>query len=108
MENILPEITCSSCHSPISAIDNFCSQCGKKIKEPPFSISVGKQIFVYFISFFLAPFGLAFAFKYLKLPDSKARKIGIIVIILTILSIATTIYISTVFTKFQYQGLDEF
>ena len=60
------ETLCSSCHNTVSDSANFCPQCGKKIKEPPLSTTVARQILIYCVSFFLAPFGLGYAFKYLK------------------------------------------
>ncbi|MEK9154984.1 MAG: zinc ribbon domain-containing protein [Patescibacteria group bacterium] len=106
MENISSETTCSSCNAPISPTENFCPQCGTKLKEPPLSISVRKQAFIYLISFFLAPFGLGYAFKYLKQSDPKARKVGIIVVILTILAIALMIWVTKIFTSWEYQLID--
>lgn len=106
MENISPETACPSCRAPISAVENFCPQCGIKLKEPSFSTSIGKQAFIYFISFFLAPFGLVYVFKYLKLSDSKARKIGIAALILTILGISLTIWTAKEFMSSYYNLLN--
>ncbi len=106
MENISSETTCPSCRAPASAAYNFCPRCGAKLKEPPLSISAQKQAFIYLISFFLAPFGLGFAFKYLKQSDPKARRIGIIVIILTIIAITLMIWIAYTFTKWEFQSIN--
>jgi len=108
MENILSETTCPSCHAPVSAADNFCPQCGAKLKEPPLPTSAGKQIFIYLISFFLAPFGLFYAFKYLKQSNPKARKVGIIVVILTILAIALMVWVTIAFTSWEYKSINAF
>ena len=91
----------------MSAAENFCPQCGVKLKEPPLSISFGRLAFVYLISFFLAPFGLVFAFKYLRQPDPKARMVGIVVIILTILAIALTILTANIFTRWEYRYIND-
>ena len=106
MENITPQIICPSCHTPVSVNENFCPQCGKKLKEPPLSTSVGRQIFIYLISFFLAPFGLGYAFKYLKQPDPQAKKIGLVVILLTILAVGVMFWVTSAVTKFEYQSID--
>jgi hypothetical protein len=58
---------------------------------PP-ATSVSKQIIVYLISLFLAPLGLWYAWKYLKQDDRKSKIIGAVVIALTILSLAVTIW----------------
>lgn len=51
------------------------------------SSTVGKQISIYAISFFLPPFGLIPAYKYLKKSEFKYKKIGYIAVALTITSI---------------------
>jgi hypothetical protein len=106
MENIAPLIVCSSCQAPVTAEENFCPKCGVELKEPPFTISTGRLVFVYLVSFFLAPFGLGYAFKYLRHSSPEARKIGIIVVILTVLAIALMIGVSVVFTGWEAQSLD--
>jgi hypothetical protein len=58
---------------------------------PP-ATSVPRQIIVYLISFFLAPFGLWYAYKYLKQDDRKSKTIGTVVIALTIVSITISIW----------------
>lgn len=88
------ELTCNSCHYPISENFYFCPNCGKKIHEPPVSTSVGRQIWIYFLSTFLPPLGLWPGIKYLLQNDEKAKMIGIIAIVLTILSTIITIWIS--------------
>ncbi|MBI5306459.1 zinc ribbon domain-containing protein [Candidatus Wolfebacteria bacterium] len=101
MENT-SEILCPLCQSAISASANFCSQCGKKIKDPPLSTSIQKQIFIYCVSFFLAPFGLGYAFKYFGQPDKKSRIIGIVALALTIIAIALMIFVSKAFMDLLY------
>lgn len=106
MEKISSEAACPTCHAPVSAAENFCPQCGAKLKELPLSISPRKQAFIYLISFFLAPFGLPFAFKYLKQSDPKARRVGYIVITLTILAIILMVWITNAFTNWEYQSVN--
>ncbi|MBI5913530.1 hypothetical protein HY839_03795 [Candidatus Azambacteria bacterium] len=99
----MPEIiVCSSCQAVAPAEANFCAQCGKKLKNAPLSTSVGKQIFIYLVSFFLAPFGLGYAFIYLKQPDAKARTIGAVSLALTACAIVAVIWIATAFMKSLY------
>ena len=100
----IKEILCPSCLAVLPSSAYFCSQCGTKLKESPVSISASKQVIIYFISFFLAPFGLVYVFRYLKQPDHKARKIGVIALMLTILGISLTIWASKEFMN-SYYGL---
>jgi hypothetical protein len=58
----------------------------------PAATTVSKQIIVYLISFFVAPFGLWYAWKYLKQGDNKSKEIAIVAIALTIISVAITIW----------------
>ena len=97
---------CPACQGAVSATENFCPRCGFKLKEPAFSISVGRQTFVYFVAFFLAPFGLGYAYKYLKNPDPKARRVGIVVIILTVLSVLLMLWIGSAFARWEGQLLN--
>ncbi|OGK24169.1 hypothetical protein A3A46_00465 [Candidatus Roizmanbacteria bacterium RIFCSPLOWO2_01_FULL_37_13] len=78
---------CTVCKQPIQVNWNFCPNCGNILRVKPLSTSVLRQLVIYSVSFFLPPFGLGYAFKYLRQDDRKARIIGIISIILTILSI---------------------
>jgi hypothetical protein len=58
---------------------------------PP-STSVSRQIIVYLISFFLAPLGLWYAWKYLKQEDQTSKIIGAVAIVLTLVAVALTIW----------------
>jgi len=58
---------------------------------PP-ATSISRQIVIYLISFFLAPLGLCFAWKYCKQDDRKSKNIGIAAIALTIVSLAMAIW----------------
>ena len=69
-------------------------------------VSVGKQALVYFVSFFLAPFGLAFAFKYLRRPETQPRIVGTVAVLLTILGITAVLLVGTAFTNSFYGSLD--
>ncbi|OHA46461.1 MAG: hypothetical protein A3A80_04230 [Candidatus Terrybacteria bacterium RIFCSPLOWO2_01_FULL_44_24] len=93
---------CPSCHAAASALANFCSQCGKKLKERQLSTSVAKQIIIYLVSFFLAPLGLGYAFKYIKQRDPKTRMIGIVSLALTVIAIVLMIWLTKTFTNSLY------
>ncbi|MBI2591083.1 MAG: zinc ribbon domain-containing protein [Candidatus Brennerbacteria bacterium] len=100
------DITCLSCHKVISDSANFCPQCGIKLKEPALSTSIGKQILIYFISFFLAPFGLHYAIKYIRQSDHKVKIVGIVSFILTVSAIALMFWITSSFMNALYQPLN--
>lgn len=100
----MEEISCASCHTLLLESYYFCPNCGKKVKEPPVSTTFGKQLFIYVISIFFPPFGLWPGVTYLLDKNEKAKMIGIIAIILTILStIITTWLVYT--TMIQVQTL---
>lgn len=99
------ETSCRSCNGVINEAWNFCPICGVKLKEPPISTSIGKQALIYFVSFFLAPFGIGYAFKYLKQSDSKAKIVGAVSLALTISAVALMFWITSSFMNALYQPL---
>nr|MBI5455359.1 hypothetical protein [Candidatus Levybacteria bacterium] len=82
---------CKYCNFIILSSYYFCPNCGKKLHEPPLSISIGKQIGIYLLSFFLPPLGLMPAFRYIKQSDPKSKTVGIIALLLTIISVVISI-----------------
>lgn len=101
MENELAysenQLLCPACHKPITEDEYFCPSCGKKLKERPVSTGVAKQTLVYLVSFFLPPFGLPWAYKYLRQPDQKSKIIGYVTVALTVLSLIINIWLIIVF-----------
>jgi hypothetical protein len=83
---------CPSCNAQMMSSDNFCSNCGKSLRTVPPGKSVSKQIIVYLVSFFLAPLGLYYAWKYLNQDDRTSKIIGVAAIALTIASIAIALW----------------
>ena len=88
----LPGMVCPACKASVQSSANFCPNCGRRLRTTPPATSVSKQVIVYLVSFFLAPLGLWYAWKYLKQDDNKSRKIGVAAIALTIISVAITIW----------------
>ncbi len=82
---------CPACGKPLDANSYFCPNCGKKIKDPPPSTTISKQIMVYLFALFVPPFGIIPAIKYLKSPDHKAKTVGYFTILLTIMSLILTL-----------------
>jgi len=104
MEN---QINCRYCGANILRDDYFCPSCGKKLKDKPLSTGIWKQIYVYLLSFLLPPLGLWPAVKYLRQPDEKSRMIGFVAIVVTIISIAITVWFGLGFMNTFNQQLNQ-
>ena len=97
-ENRIPEISnlpgmvCPACNASVQSSANFCPNCGRQFRTVPPATTVSRQIIVYLVSFIAAPFGLWYAWKYLRQDDNKSKKIGIVAIALTVISAAITIW----------------
>lgn len=91
------QIQCPYCKNNITETDYFCPNCGKKLKNKPLATDLLKQLSIYLISFLLPPFGLWPAVKYLRQPDSKAKNIGLAALVITVISLVISIYISARF-----------
>ncbi|MBI1838863.1 MAG: zinc-ribbon domain-containing protein [Candidatus Colwellbacteria bacterium] len=97
---------CPKCKTEVSETAYFCSNCGQPLKSRPESTSIPKQILIYFVSFFLAPLGLVYTFKYLRQPDKKSKTIGAVSLALTIVAITATVYLGIAYTKQQYSEIN--
>lgn len=95
MDNVALTQTCFKCGTTITSLDKFCSNCGSSLELP--STTIGRQIFIYAISFFLPPFGLKWIFKYFKSPQQKAHVIAWVIIFLTIISIIISIWTGMIY-----------
>jgi hypothetical protein len=104
---IQPETICPSCKSAVSAAAYFCPNCGKQLRDKPPDTTLLKKIIVYSVSLFLPPFGLWYAWKYLKYGDYESRRICIIAVILTIISIIVTTWLTAGFINSIFQSLNE-
>jgi len=83
---------CSACNTSVPSSSHFCLNCGTPLKKKPIPTSCSRQIIIYMISFFLAPFGLWYAWKYIKQGDGKAKRIGIASIAITVTSLALSLW----------------
>jgi hypothetical protein len=100
------QITCPHCKGNISLADYFCPHCGKKLKEELQPTTLLKQLTIYLVSFFLPPLGVWPAIKYLRQGDKKSKKIGLIALFLTIISIVITIWLTINFINSFNQQLN--
>jgi hypothetical protein len=80
-------LKCKKCSRLIIPEFYFCPICGNKIKDKPLSIGIFTQIGVYIFSALLPPFGLKWAFRYLRQEGKKSKIIGWISVGLTTLSL---------------------
>lgn len=94
---------CKYCGQPVQESFYFCPNCGKKLKEPPLSISVSTQLVVYLVSFFLPPLGLIYAYKYSRHGGTKERYIALTAVILTCL----TIYFQYLFLAKAWENVSQ-
>ena len=85
---------CKNCGYQILGDYYFCPNCGKKLKNPPLALTISKQIYIYFISVALPPLGLWPGIKYLLDKRPKAKIIGTVAIILTIISSILTVQLT--------------
>ena len=65
--------------------------------EKPLSTTFLKQLLIYSVSFFLPPLGIWPAIKYLRQSDEKSKKIGLVALFLTIISIVITSWLTISF-----------
>lgn len=107
-ENMEPTIQnqCPKCGTEIFGNEYFCPNCGKVLKSKPADTGIPKQILIYLVSFFLAPFGLGYAFAYLKQPDKKSKIIGWIAVALTVLAIGSTVLLAKGFLEWEYSAIN--
>lgn len=97
---------CPRCGAPLAPEANFCPQCGDKIKDPAPSTSIGTQIRVYFIALFIPPFGLWYAYKYIRYGGGTEKKIGYACLILTAVAIYLLIITTQAFINAMNQSLN--
>lgn len=90
----MESLFCLSCRINLDPTFHFCPNCGEKIKDMVMSTSLGKQIGIYLLSIFLPPFGLWPGIKYLRQTNQKAQIIGTVAIILTVVSIGISLWMS--------------
>lgn len=97
-------LSCPECKYQIDNQWYYCPNCGKILKDKLVSVPLLKQVFIYLISFFLAPFGLAWGIKYIRNKNAKVKIVGIISIVLTVISICLLFVVYKYFMD-QYANL---
>lgn len=94
-------LSCPKCGYQIQEAYYFCPNCGNKLKNPPLSTTLAKQLYLYLISIILPPVGLFPGIKYLLDRNPTAKIIGIILITLTLLSTVISIKLTMDFVNSQ-------
>ncbi|HYK08815.1 MAG TPA: zinc-ribbon domain-containing protein [Candidatus Eisenbacteria bacterium] len=103
-----PTLVCPNCGNILVPGDAFCPKCGAKVENQAQSVGIGKQIYVYFVSFFLPPFGLIWAWKYMRSSSSQMKRVGIVAIVLTIAGIFLTIWTTMGFLQGMQAQLNSY
>ena len=85
---------CQSCHIQVRPTDYFCFNCGKSIHPKPLSISVATQLTYYVGSIILPPMGFIWGYKYLKETDPKAKMVGLVCYIITIVVLVLAVKVT--------------
>ncbi len=85
---------CTKCGSEISETDYFCPQCGVKIRNPRLSVSFGAQAKAYLVSALFPPFGLWYAYRYMKNGDAQSKKIALAVVLVNLVFFFITLWLA--------------
>lgn len=98
------QFICPTCSTIAIPGSKFCSNCGAPLQVDPVTLSVGKQVWIYFVSFFLPPLGLVWVFKYFRSESGQLQRVALIATILTVVSILLTIWATAgIFQNVQTQ-----
>jgi hypothetical protein len=106
---IMDKNICPICHEAALPEWYFCPNCGAKLNAPPLSTSLVAQVWLYAFSAIL-PIICFLAVtkwqgvKYVKSPDSKTKKIGIIACTILALSTILSVWYATVWIQQEIQS----
>ncbi len=84
---------CPKCGNTVFPTDEFCAHCGFRLSLKKENFSLGKIIWIIFVSLILPPFGLIWTFKYMKSKNSSEKKVAIMSLLLTMLSVILNIWL---------------
>lgn len=87
-------MVCKYCSLPVTPVDYFCPNCGKKLKDKPVSTGFGALVWLFGLSAFAPPFGIGLTIKYMKSEDEQARALGWVSLIVTIVALILTILLT--------------
>ncbi len=88
---------CPACGMQIDLMFHYCPQCGKSLRELLLGISIIKQMYIYFVSILVPPFGLIYTFRYIRYPLMQVKIVGIVALVLTLVSLGIIVWVSIPF-----------
>jgi len=91
-------INCGKCKKPLSEFSYFCPNCGNKIINKPFKLTIKTILYVITLSIFFPPLGIFPGFKYLRYKEISAKLFGLLTIVITLIFTYLMFY---VFIKFM-------
>jgi hypothetical protein len=95
---------CSQCRQPVTPTAHYCSNCGKKLMEPPLSTAIETQVWIYAFSIIL-PIICFLAvshwpgIKYARSGDRERKQIGFIAIALMAISTIVSYWLAFVWVN---------
>lgn len=101
---------CPQCHRPTPPTANYCSNCGKKLNDPPLSTAIAAQVWIYAFSIFLPMIcflGVSRwpGVKYARSRDRKRKQIGFLAIALMAISTIVSYWLAFVWVNQLIQSL---
>lgn len=87
-------LVCKYCSLPVTPEDYFCPNCGKKLKEKPASLGVWSIIWLFVLSILLPPLGIGLTIRYIKSEDERARTLGWISLVVTVVALIVTVLVA--------------
>jgi hypothetical protein len=103
-----PELTtCPFCSAQIGTQAFFCPVCGKKIKDKPLAVDLKTKVLLYGVSILLPPLGLGWTIRYVRSADSEAKKMGIISLVLTVVSLLAAVGVTMVYVQSLTKQINE-
>lgn len=102
---------CPKCGAILLPNTNFCPNCGYEVSTASQALSIGRQMWIYFVSLALPPLGLIWTFKYFHSPDTQKRRVALVATIITIVSLIATVWLTVGFfqgIQAQYNQIDTF
>lgn len=114
-ENMDEMLVCPGCHVAVRPTDYFCFNCGKNLHAAPPGTGPADQIKLYLGSVFLTPMGIIWGLRYLRENDEKAKIVGIVAMILSVVTMIvaaqyTVSLVNTINNQVgqQLQGIEGF
>ncbi len=106
---------CPGCHVAVRPTDYFCFNCGKNLRAAPPGTTPADQIKLYLGSVFLAPMGIFWGLRYLRVDNGRSKIVGIIAMALSVVTLIlvtryTVNLVNTLNTQVekQLQGIEGF